>query len=290
MSNQKNTKKSTEEVVVVTTPAVIPERIYSAPIMSIKEIMEADMTDTDMLVAILKIAVTNVDESKLPLDQCTDAELNKRLSTIYSKKVPAKKLKDTTTSAYIVGYKSVNEDKKASLFAQLGEDIDEDTKKYLQDQLAAIVDDEASNAVFAKAQIDAIEAYDDLLAQEELIKSYKSTTGTSRAGVQSSENVDPSTLDQLNLGKLIRNYQSKKSTAKKAADASVGDEKAKQLALVDYWQNKVDEATKYRTTSDAGKKVVETNNKVKDILATLQAGASTDPAVLAMIASLKALL
>lgn len=268
MTASKNkSNKSAEVAAIVATTPVILARTYCQPIQNIMNIIASDATDTDILVEILTIAVKNVDESKLPLDRCTDSELNKRLSVVYSKKVPAKKLKE------------------AEYMATIRVSVDPDHELT---EVEATVREALIVKVTAKS-LAADQAYDDLLAQEAEIKSFKTTQAT-RANTLNSDDADPSILNQLDLGKLIRNYQSKKSTVKKAMEsASTATEILKQKNLVDYWQNKVDEASKYRTTSDASKKNVATNSKVADIIKGLESGLQT-PEVASMIAQLKGLL
>lgn len=147
---------------------------------------------------------------------------------------------------------------------------------------------------------------EDIDKQEAIINSYKTVKAT-RTGTVSSENVDHSKLGQADLQKLIRNYQSKKSNAKKLYEAALADLKVAQeqgldtelerlsnLAaehrnLMEHWQAKVDDASKYRTSTPAGQKNAALVQQIKDTIAALEP-LKDNPQVAEKIEQLKKLL
>lgn len=264
-ANAENITQVQEEAPKTEETPVVAEHVA---ILDIRDILGNSGSVESKLARIMKICADNIDESKIPLELCTNGELDRRLSLVYSKKVPAKKAKEAAVQAYMT----------ASL-------VQTDT---MSDDEKAVNNKKLEDLLHKSAEAD--NAYDELIVQEEYIKSFKSATNR-RAGTVSSETADPTKMDQLDLGKLIRNYQSKKSNAKKAADAAKVDgnlvEMEKQLGLVEYWQNKVEEANKCKT--DAPKSSSVTTSKITDVIAGLEAAPQTEETK-AMIAKLKALL
>lgn len=123
----------------------------------------------------------------------------------------------------------------------------------------------------------------DALADTEAeMNSYRTPTraGRTTSGGVNKSDVDPSTLadDQLELGKLIRNLQSKKSIAKKA-----GDDKT-----VTEMEAKIAEAAKYRVAGAASPKTALTG-QIAAALEVFQALPQT-PEIVEQIKKLKALL
>jgi hypothetical protein len=198
-------------------------------VRQITELLQSGGDTNAMLAKVLQVASLAVDESKLPADQCSDAELLRRLKLVWSRKTMAKKAGEL-------------------------------------DKLAQ------------------------LEADEQYLSSLR-TKKVNRGGVVTSD-VDPSKLSQSDLTKLIRNYQSKKCTAKKAMEAAVADgnteEATKQAGLVEHWQAKVDDASKYRTTTPAQAKVSDMTKRINEAIAGLEALPKT-PEIEQQIAALKAL-
>lgn len=133
----------------------------------------------------------------------------------------------------------------------------------------------------------------DLEHQENELNSYRDHKAN-RTGTVSSDNVDHSTLSQLDLQKLIRNYQSKKSGAKKLYEAAILDiakatdpvvvEALTKSAdenknLMEHWQAKVDDASKYRTSTPAAARSAELTGQIKDMIALLKTLPQTDEVV-----------
>jgi hypothetical protein len=105
-------------------------------------------------------------------------------------------------------------------------------------------------------------ALDELQVTEDEMNSYRTGKGARHGGGVVKTDIAPELLkdDQLELSKLIRNLQSKKSIAKKAGDdATVKDMEAR-----------IAEAVKYRTTSPTTAKTQELNSKIAAALQALQ--------------------
>lgn len=132
---------------------------------------------------------------------------------------------------------------------------------------------------------------EDIDKQEAEINSFR-TAKVTRTGTVSSDNVDHSKLTQVDLQKLIRNYQSKKSSAKKLYEAAVAsnDEKLaeEQKNLMEHWQAKVDDASKYRTGS-TNQRSAELTKQIQDTVAMLKMLPQSDE-IAAKIKELEALL
>lgn len=122
------------------------------------------------------------------------------------------------------------------------------------------------------------------------LNSCKKST-SNRPTTQKPEEIDHSKLTQEELRKKIRNYQSRKSTCKKAADAAKasGNEQgyADNMALVDYWQSMVVKAQSY--IQGSATRAQEVENKATALLKTLKAMPAT-PEIEAAIAQLEATL
>jgi hypothetical protein len=132
----------------------------------------------------------------------------------------------------------------------------------------------------------------DLEKQEEMLNSYRTVASTKRTGTVSSDNVDHSKMSQLDLQKLIRNYQSKKSTAKKQYEAALaeGDTKSAEefKGVMEHWQERVEDASKYRT-SGSNTRTAELTKQVNDTLAILRQLPQSDE-IAAKIKELESLL
>jgi hypothetical protein len=126
-----------------------------------------DISETERWMLLMKAAETKVDESKIEdLSLLSEAEIQRRIKNIASKKTAARKKNDVLLLTKLEG-------------------------------------------------------------EEEALKAVRQKPTRSRAGAISSD-VDPTTLSQEDLRKLIRNVQSKKCSAKKAGDEAKVAEYAKE--------------------------------------------------------------